>query len=118
MTSPKPGLHLQPGDKVTVKIASSPAFPGKIESNTPQVFSWTGSLPFIFTGTHAFYWTPSQTTPGGTTFTQEEVFSGLLGGLYGEGAIARSVGVKEKTRRGWEGFNADLKRAVETAQRE
>ena len=47
---------------------------------------------------------------------QEEVFSGLLGGLYGDGAVARSVGLKEKTRKGWEGFNADLKAAVEAEQ--
>lgn len=98
---------------MSVKIASSPAFPGKIESNTPDVFAWTGSLPLLFTGTHSFYWTPSRVTPGGTTFTQEEVFSGLLGGLYGEGWVARSVGVKEKTKLGWEGFNGELKRAVE-----
>lgn len=81
------------------------------------MFAWTGSLPFIFTGTHSFYWTPSQTTPGGTTFTQEEKFTGLLGGLlYGEGVLARSAGMKEKTRKGWEGFNADLKKAVEAEQ--
>lgn len=109
-------MQLQAGDKVTVKIANSPAFPGKIESNTHELFSWTGSLPFIFTGTHSFHWTPSTTTPGGTTFTQEERFSGLLGGLYGDGAIAKSVGMKEKTRNGWEGFNADLKRAVEAEE--
>ncbi|KAF3048576.1 hypothetical protein E8E11_006356 [Didymella keratinophila] len=114
--SPKPGLQLQKGDKVSVKIANSPGFPGKIETNTSEVFAWTGSLPLIFTGTHSFYWTPSQTTPGGTTFTQEEVFSGLLGGLYGEGAIAKSMGMKEKTRLGWEEFNGDLKRAVEAEQ--
>jgi hypothetical protein len=95
------------------KSLPAPSTADTIQTNTPTLFSWTGSLPLIFTGTHSFHWTPSQTTPGGTTFTQEEVFSGLLGGLYGDGAIARSAGMKEKTRKGWEGFNADLKRAVE-----
>jgi hypothetical protein len=81
------------------------------------VFTWTGSLPFLFTGAHSFYWTPSQITPGGTTFLQEETFTGLLGGLYGDGVLAKSVGVKEKTLKGWEGFNEDLKRVVEAEQR-
>lgn len=70
-------------------------------------------MPLLFTGTHSFYWTPSQTTPGATTFTQEEVFSGLLGGLYGDGVVAKRVGMKEKTRVWWEEFNGDLKKAVE-----
>ncbi|KAJ4372814.1 hypothetical protein N0V86_008180 [Didymella sp. IMI 355093] len=115
--SPKPGTALAPGDKVSVKIAGSPAFPGRINANTPEVFTWTGSLPFLFTGAHSFYWTPSQITPGGTTFVQEETFTGLLGGLYGDGVLAKSAGMKEKTLKGWEGFNEDLKRVVEAEQR-
>ena len=35
VTSPKPGMELQKGDKVTVKIANSPVFPGKIEVSPP-----------------------------------------------------------------------------------
>lgn len=87
------------------------------QKNTPEVFVWTGSLPFIFTGTHSFYWTPSKTTPGGTTFTQEEKFTGVLGALlYGESVVARSAGRKESTRKGWQGLNEDLKKVVESEQ--
>ncbi|KAF1933204.1 uncharacterized protein M421DRAFT_643 [Didymella exigua CBS 183.55] len=115
--SPRPGIELQKGDKVSIKITNSPTFAGSIVTNTPELFAWTGSVPLIFTGTHTFHWTPSQTTPGGTTFMQEEKFTGLLGGLlYSDGAIAKSAGMKEKTRKGWEGFNVDLKRAVEAGQ--
>ena len=60
--------------------------------------------------------TPSQNTPGGTTFTQEEVFSGALAYLLmGEHVVGRSLGVKEQTRKGWEKFNEDLKAACEKA---
>ena len=136
----KPGNQLQKGDKVSVKLAGSPAFTGVIEvpfpflpnlslslshislafhSNTlkhnlPESFAWTGSLPYVFTGTHSFSFAPSEAIPGGTTFTQEEVFSGLLGVLLmGDGVVGRAAGMKEKTRRGWEGFNADFKGVCE-----
>lgn len=36
--------------------------------------------------------------------------------MYGDGGLARSVGMKEKTRKGWEEFNVDLKRIVEAEQ--
>lgn len=135
ITSPKPGTALEKGDKVVVKLANSPAFTGVIEvntpppssspsnrsresnphqTNTPTHFSWTGSLPFVFTGTHSFHFVPSTTTPGGTSFTQEEVFSGVLGWLLmGEGVVGRAAGMKEKTKGTWDGFNADLKRECE-----
>jgi len=44
---------------------------------------------------------------------QEEVFSGALGFLMGENVVARQVGLADKTRKSWEGFNADLKGACE-----
>ena len=44
---------------------------------------------------------------------QEEVFSGALGFLMGENVVARQIGFAEKTMRGWDGFNADLKGACE-----
>ncbi|KAF2627272.1 hypothetical protein BU25DRAFT_368125 [Macroventuria anomochaeta] len=114
ITSPKPGTELVKGDKVSVKLANSPAFSGVIETNTPTHFSWTGSLPFIFTGTHSFYFSPSDTTPNGTTFTQEEFFSGVLGyALMGDNVVGRAVGMKEKTQKGWIRFNEDLKRVLE-----
>lgn len=46
--SPKPGMDLKPGDKVSVKIANSPAFPGKIEVGSPHTaLASTPSLCFV-----------------------------------------------------------------------
>jgi hypothetical protein len=50
---------------------------------------------------------------GGTIFIHEEAFSGLLGPLMGEGFLAKNLGFREKTKRGFEGFNGDFKRWVE-----
>jgi len=44
---------------------------------------------------------------------QEEEFSGPLGFVMSAGAIGRLIGFREKTRKGFEGYNADLKRWVE-----
>lgn len=33
--------------------------------------------------------------------------------LMGDGVVGRAAGMKEKTRRGWEGFNADFKGVCE-----
>ncbi|KAF2995696.1 hypothetical protein E8E13_003417 [Curvularia kusanoi] len=113
ITSPHPGTSLSKGDVVDVKLADSPSFKGAIQTNTPTLFQWTGSLPFVFTGTHSFRFEPSVEIPGGTLFVQEEVFSGALGPLMGENAVARMLGFREKTRKTWEGFNADLKGVCE-----
>lgn len=134
IASPRPGTELAKGDSVTVKLANSPAFTGVIQArappneplphllplrltpaqqNTPALFSWTGSLPFIFTGTHQFRFEPSEKNPGGTLFVQEEAFSGALSPLMGENLVARGLGFREKTRAAWEGFNADLKGVCE-----
>lgn len=40
---------------------------------------------------------------------QEESFSGPLALLIGENVVARAIGFREKTRRGFEKFNADFK---------
>ena len=44
---------------------------------------------------------------------QEEVFSGALSPLMGEGVLGRWAGFREKTRGTWEGFNGDLKGVCE-----
>jgi hypothetical protein len=61
-----------------------------------------------------FRFTESGITPGGTTFIHEEQFSGLLGGLVGDGVIGKMLGTREKMIRGFEGFNGDFKRWVES----
>jgi hypothetical protein len=124
-TSISPLGPVESGNKIRVVFASGQTIDASIEvgdyqtlvehhlrqlqHNTPISFAWTGSLPFVFTGTHSFTFEPSNTIPGGTKFTQEEVFSGALAFIMGENVIARQFGFPEKTKRMWEGYNEDLK---------
>ncbi|KAI1524636.1 hypothetical protein PtrSN002B_011866 [Pyrenophora tritici-repentis] len=84
-----------------------------IVENTPACFAWRGSIPLLFTGAHYFRFERSQTLPGGTHFVQEEVFSGALWFLMGENVVARQMGFADKTVKGWDGYNADLKQTCE-----
>jgi hypothetical protein len=52
-------------------------------------------------------------TPGGTTFTQEEKFTGALSFLIGTNIAAKAAGITEKTLVGWDRYNHDLKRWCE-----
>lgn len=70
---------------------------------------WGGGWTGIFKGDHAFRFEPSSKNPGGTTFVQEEKFWGLLSFFMGDGWLARLVGLKERTKTGFEGYNQDLK---------
>lgn len=70
-----------------------------------------------FNGNHAFHFTESKVTPGATTFIQEEQFSGLLAFTIGDGVVGNSLGLREKTRTGFEGFNRDFKKWVESGSR-
>jgi len=63
-----------------------------------------------------FHFQPSKATPGGTTFTHEEEFSGPLAFMMGEGWMANAIGMRKKTREGFEGFNGDLKRWCESGE--
>lgn len=62
---------------------------------------------------HVFRFEPSSRTQGGTTFVQEEAFTGFLAFTMGEGLIARWMGVRDRTRSGFERYNIDLKRKCE-----
>ena len=44
---------------------------------------------------------------------QEEKFSGILSFLMGDGLLAKWAGQTEKTKRGFEGFNRDIKTWIE-----
>jgi hypothetical protein len=68
----------------------------------------------LFNGEHSFVFAEKE---GETEFRQEEVFSGILGWIAGEGWLARRLGVREKTRMGFEGFNRDLKDWCEIEER-
>jgi hypothetical protein len=56
-----------------------------------------------------FYFEPSKTTPGGTTFVQDEEFTGILSILFYEGSAMR-----EKTQSNFETYNSDIKARVES----
>jgi hypothetical protein len=68
----------------------------------------------LFSGDHSFHFEPSEITPGGTTFVQNENFSGLIGGIIGENIIGNAIGLRAKTKAGFEGFNEDFKKWVES----
>ncbi|KAJ5131816.1 hypothetical protein N7448_005974 [Penicillium atrosanguineum] len=106
---------IEAGDRMLVELEIGKMEPIMIE-NSPDCFSWGGSLPLnSFNGNHSFRFEPSATTPGGTTFTQQEEFTGYLSFIVGEGVIARSLGMREKTEKGFEKFNKDLKAWCEMA---
>lgn len=67
-----------------------------------------------FNGNHAFHFTESETNKGATTFVQEEQFDGALAFMIGEGMLGNMIGFREKTRKGFEGFNNDFKKWVES----
>lgn len=62
----------------------------------------------LFTGEHVFRFEPSETTPGGTTFVQEENFTGILSFMY-----ASWSPMAKDTKKGFAGFNVDLKARCE-----
>jgi hypothetical protein len=62
----------------------------------------------LFNGTHQFYFNPSQTNPGNTTFVQKEDFTGPLAFVMREGWSPY-----EATRKVFEAFNKDIKEEVE-----
>lgn len=71
------------GNAVTVYTTASPgrAFPVKVAAlNPPREMVWAGGMPFgLFVGRRTY--TLCEHTPGKTTFTMTEEFSGLLAPL-------------------------------------
>ncbi|OCL12560.1 hypothetical protein AOQ84DRAFT_274154, partial [Glonium stellatum] len=63
----------------------------------------------MFNGVHIFRFEKGTKTQGGTTFVHEEKFTGLLTFTMGDGFVARSIGLKESTKSGFERYNQDLK---------
>jgi hypothetical protein len=63
----------------------------------------------LFTGEHSFRFEPSKETPGSTTFVHSEKFSGILSFM-----IAPGTSFANKTVKGFEDFNKDLKANVES----
>ncbi|KAF2727668.1 hypothetical protein EJ04DRAFT_132902 [Polyplosphaeria fusca] len=81
--------------------------------SSEHCFRWVGSMPGVFTGEHIFRFEHSEVTPGGTTFSQEESFSGALSFLMGDNFAGRTLGWQEKSHKGWIRYNEDLKRWCE-----
>ncbi|KAL4863250.1 hypothetical protein BDV12DRAFT_206677 [Aspergillus spectabilis] len=111
---------LKPGDKLLCAMGYGKfKFTSTVVNNTPEEFSWCGSLPGIFTGTHFFKFEEIASTTGGgvnTRLVHGERFSGLLAGVYGEGWLGRVAGLRKGGEEGFAGFNGDFKRWVEGDQ--
>jgi hypothetical protein len=81
-----------------------------VQENTAPLFSWTSSIPGIFTGTHAFRF---EEIPGDegqenvrcrrTRFVQEERFTGLFSLMMGANFVGNSTGMREDAQRGLRG---------------
>jgi hypothetical protein len=88
-----------------------------VQENTSSLFSWRGSLLGIFVGEHMFHFEEIPGSAEGdqsrTRFVQEEKFTGLISFVMGEGLLAKSIGTREDTKKGFEGFNRDFKTWVE-----
>lgn len=70
---------------------------------------WRGSLPFIFTGDHAFEFHPSEITPGSTRFAHYEDFSGILSFMMSAKSSSGASAIE-----GFDKFNKDLKERCES----
>ncbi|KAH6887625.1 hypothetical protein B0T10DRAFT_490109 [Thelonectria olida] len=105
--SGKSPSELKAGDRVKADLKSMKFQPVVVE-NTADKFQWEGKLPLIFVGNHEFHFAPSTKHPGGTTFIQLEIFTGLLAFIMGPGWSMR-----ESSLANWHRFNADLKKEVE-----
>ncbi len=78
-------------------------------------------MPGLFTGAHAFRFesvSDSESSGAGarTKLVHEEKFSGLLAGVMGEGYFGSLFGMREDTRKGFEEFNVDFKKWVESSK--
>ncbi|KAL3495918.1 hypothetical protein BJX62DRAFT_232805 [Aspergillus germanicus] len=107
---------LVPGDKLAC-VMGNMNFAPVVVRNEPAIFSWRGSVPFVFTGEHMFRFEEiPPTTQSGVSTTRlvhEESFSGLLAGIMGEGWMSSLSALRGDSIKGFEGFNADFKRWVE-----
>ena len=97
------------GDVLNCEIGGLKFSPTIIESS-PTELSWKGP-PWhgLIAGFHIFRFEPSQTTPGWTTFTQAEEFTGLLAFL-----LRPSMPLGKSTKADYEKFNQDIKARVES----
>ncbi|KAL4968126.1 SRPBCC domain-containing protein [Aspergillus stella-maris] len=133
-----PPQDLKPGDKLHCGMGHGRLqFISRVVRNDEGEFSWNANIPewfpWIFGGTHFFRFEeippaagvgaistgadlgkPNMASGGvRTRLVHGEDFTGWLAGVYGDGWLARIVGLKEQGGQGFNEFNADLKRWVE-----
>lgn len=95
-------VHIEDGS-----IADRSANLISTQSNTPTEFSWCGSLPGVFTGTHKFVFKAAGSNGELTDFFQGEDFSGLLVPLFTYTSMVTS------TEEGFKAYNEQLKQRCE-----
>ena len=81
----------------------------KLQENSQYRFKWSGGYSAIFRGDHVFEFLPSEKNPGGTMFLHYEEFSGMFAHTM---KPEKKSG--QKNFEGFQAFNEDLKRRVET----
>ncbi|KAJ6255800.1 hypothetical protein Dda_9410 [Drechslerella dactyloides] len=104
-----PDKAFEPGVKLHNVLEGMTIEPTLIE-NSATCFRWGGTgLLGTFSGEHIFRFEPSTKTQGGTTFVHEEKFTGLLSFIMGHNPVARGIGLRDSTQKGFERYNRDLK---------
>ncbi|KAL2826446.1 hypothetical protein BDW59DRAFT_160966 [Aspergillus cavernicola] len=124
----KPPASLIPGDNLNCVMGyGKMKFSPVVVENSPAGFGWRGSVPGLFTGVHMFRFEAvsdastgavrgGEEEGGRTKLIHEENFTGLLAGVMGEGYLAGMLGMRESSRKGFDGFNEDFKAWVEQAK--
>ncbi|KAF9777770.1 hypothetical protein IL306_004315 [Fusarium sp. DS 682] len=98
---------LTPKDKLKVDVKEA-KFTATLLKNDPDAFEWGGNFRPLLIGHHEFTWRPSTKTPGGTTFTQSERWTGWLVFLWRPGWI-----MWRNSKKCCDEFNAELKKEAE-----
>ncbi|KAH8810932.1 hypothetical protein F5884DRAFT_780796 [Xylogone sp. PMI_703] len=111
----KPDRPLEVG-AVMHNVLEMGTFDPTILENSESCFRWVGTVPGLLSGEHSFHFEASKENPGHTTFAHQEKFSKALGFLMGESFLANMVGYRDKTLKGFERFNHDLKKWIESSQ--
>ncbi|ATZ56928.1 hypothetical protein BCIN_14g01350 [Botrytis cinerea B05.10] len=82
-------------------------FDSIITENSPNKFAWQGPPVMTVSGLHSFLIEPSNSNPGGTTFTQVEEYSGGISFLMRPWLLGKPI------KGQFEKYNTDLKKRCE-----
>lgn len=106
------GEKLKVGDRLRISLSDGMSFKATVVENTALRFAWKGGWSHVVIGEHSFQFEPSTLTPGGTTLTHAETFTGGLVSL----CRPFLKDDKAKTSPGFERFNVDIKRRAEQSK--